>query len=66
MLVQAGSRTLGVHGFGETLDFDSVDRRLALCKRVSQPHHAEDYTVDTVAMMVPVVMSPRGLVFVGV
>ena len=29
MLVQAGSRALGVHGFGETLDFDSVDRCFA-------------------------------------
>jgi hypothetical protein len=29
MLVQAGSRALGVHGFGETLDFDPVDRCFA-------------------------------------
>jgi hypothetical protein len=30
MLVQAGSRALGGHGFGETLDFDSVDRCFAM------------------------------------
>ena len=36
------------------------------CTRVSQTHHAEDHAVNTVAMLVPVVMRPRGLVSVGV
>jgi hypothetical protein len=31
------------------------------CKRVSQPHHAEDHAADTLAMTVAAVMSSRAL-----